>query len=266
MEQKQGSLVIAGTGIKYGSHLTAEAEAYIRQCDKLFYVIPGPEADQWMQSLNKTAESLGQFYAPDKRRLDTYQQMVERIMDVLRQGKHVCAIFYGHPGVFVLPSHEAIKQAKNEGYLAWMAPGVSAEDCLFADLSIDPATHGCQTFETTDFLIRQRRFDPTCHLVLWQVGMIGNMGKSVKKNNRGIKLLVKTLHPHYSATHQVAVYHAAQYPNGDPDIQWVTLAQLPKARFHTISTLYVPPIAQAPIYPEILAELGLTNHDLQKKW
>ena len=37
--------------------------------------------------------------------------MVERILAPVRAGKQVVAAFYGHPGVFVQPSHEAIRRA-----------------------------------------------------------------------------------------------------------------------------------------------------------
>jgi hypothetical protein len=34
-----------------------------------------------------------------------------------------------------------------------MLPAISAEDCLFADLGVDPADHGCPSYEATDFLV-----------------------------------------------------------------------------------------------------------------
>ena len=78
------------------------------------------------------------FTVEGRSRLDTYQDMVDRILACVREGSDVCVAFYGHPGVFVYPSHEAIKRARIEGYKATMLPGISAEDCLFADLGIDP--------------------------------------------------------------------------------------------------------------------------------
>ena len=54
-----------------------------------------------------------------------------------------------------------------------MIAGISAEDCLFADLGFDPASTGCLTFEATDFLIHNRRVDPTCLVILWQIGVVG---------------------------------------------------------------------------------------------
>lgn len=262
----RGSLVVVGTGIQYGAHITAQAERFIREAEKVLYVIPGPWAEPWMHSLNPTAESLIPLYGDNKRRLDTYGQMVVHIMKFVRQGLNVCAVFYGHPGVFVLPSHEAIREARQEGFSAVMFPGVSAEDCLFADLGIDPALCGCQSFEATDFLLRHRRFDPNSHLVIWQVGLIGHLGQAATQETAGLKLLVEVLQEEYDKAHEVIVYEAAPHPQYQSRIEPISLQQLPEARLMSISTLYVPPRGDTPIDQERLAILGLKTTDIFKDW
>jgi hypothetical protein len=54
----------------------------------------------------------------------------------------LCVALYGHPGVFACVGHEAIERARAEGIDAQMLPGISAEDCLFAELGVDPAVGG----------------------------------------------------------------------------------------------------------------------------
>ena len=95
------------------------------------------------------------------------------LLQEVRAGSRVVGVFYGHPAVFVTPSHRAIAIAKEEGYSAKILPGISAEDCLYADLSIDPAVPGCQMFEATDYLVREKAADISSHLILWQIGAIG---------------------------------------------------------------------------------------------
>ncbi|OAX34568.1 hypothetical protein K503DRAFT_832959 [Rhizopogon vinicolor AM-OR11-026] len=75
--------------------------------------------------------------------------MCEVMLKDVRAGHHVLGVFYGHPGVFVSPSHRAIAVARQEGYKARMLPGISAEDFMFADLEFDPAYSGCRTCEAT---------------------------------------------------------------------------------------------------------------------
>jgi uncharacterized protein YabN with tetrapyrrole methylase and pyrophosphatase domain len=168
-----GSLQVVGTGYLIAGHATPQAVAAMRRADKLLYLVGDRPTRAWIESLNPSAESLQDAYAVDKRRSQSYQEMVERILAPLRRGLDVCAAFYGHPGVLAHPSHAAIRQAREEGFDAWMLPGISAADCLYADLRVDPGAQGCQSFEATDFLLRARRFDPTSVLLLWQIGATG---------------------------------------------------------------------------------------------
>jgi precorrin-2 methylase len=131
---KQGSLLVVGTGFKAGGHLTAEAESAIKNADKVFYGETNSVIVYQIKSLNPNAEMLMDLYGKGKPRYTTYAEMAERIVTAVREGLDVCAVFYGHPGVFAYPSHESIRIARAEGFEAQMLPGISAEDCLFADL------------------------------------------------------------------------------------------------------------------------------------
>ena len=102
-----------------------------------------------MQAHAKDHENIYKYYDTNKPRLQTYTQMAEVMLNSVRAGKLTVGILYGHPGVFVNPSHRAIYIARSEGYFAKMLPGISAEDCLYADLGIDPATTGCSMFEAS---------------------------------------------------------------------------------------------------------------------
>ena len=94
----------------------------------------------------------------------------------VRDGLRVVGVFYGHPGVFTLPSRRAIAIAQSEGYSARMLPGVSSEDCLFADLLVDPCIPGAQSVEATDILLRERPLLTSSHVIIWQVGCVGVFG------------------------------------------------------------------------------------------
>lgn len=263
---RKGSLAVVGSGIRYEAHLTAEASCFIREADKVLYVIPGAWANDWMLALNKTAESLIPLYSQHRTRLETYGAMVAYIISFLEKGLDVCAVFYGHPGVFVLPSHEVIKQARAAGYSAWMCPGVSAEDCLFAELGFDPAAAGCQSFEATDFLLRHRRFDPHSNLVIWQVGVVGHVGDNMSHDTTGLEMLVEVLEPHYGGDHEVTIFESAPHPDYRSRIETFPLRKLPEIRMMAISTLHVPPMPDAPVDSERLARLGMSMEDIVKTW
>jgi uncharacterized protein YabN with tetrapyrrole methylase and pyrophosphatase domain len=251
-------LTVVGTGIKLVAQTTHEARQAIERADKVLYVVADCAVAHWIRQLNPAAESLLHLYEPDKHRRETYEEMVEHILDCVRLGQDVCAVFYGHPGVFVYPSHKAVRLAREEGYKACMSAGISAEDCLFADLGVDPARHGHQSYEATNFLMRKRRFDPHAGLILWQIGVIGD--HSVRQagtfNEEGIAALIEVLQEEYGSAHEVVVYEAAQWTITEPSIQSVPLARLGEARITPISTLYVPPKPGAPVDRELSTRLG----------
>lgn len=260
----QGSLVVVGTGIQLG-HTTIEAKAEIEAADKVLFLVTDPVTADWITRQNATAEPLNDLYDERKDRLTTYLEMVERILGHVRDGKQVCAVFYGHPGVFVLPSHEAIRRARLEGYRARMLPGVSAEDCLFCDLGIDPATPGCQSFEATDFLVHERSFDPQCHLVLWQIGVIGDIGYKQQYGRDGLDVLARRLVREYGEAHEVIVYEAARYAVCDARVTRTTIAQLSRSTITPISTLYVGPRSLAVPNTDMMAELGIPASYVKRK-
>ncbi len=238
-----GKLVVVGTGITLVAHTTLETLDCLKRADKVFYLVTEPATETWLRRLNASAESLAGCYAPGKSRLDTYEEMVQRMLAAVRGGAYVCVAFYGHPGVFVNPGHEAIRRARRAGFDARMLPGISAEDCLFADLGVDPVDSGCQSYEATDFLAYRRRIDPTSALILWQVGLLGEPSVPRPGGSRRERLdrLAATLLRHYDARHRVVLYEAAQFPICEPRIKRLVLGRLASARTVPMMTLYVPP-------------------------
>jgi hypothetical protein len=141
-------------------------------------------------------------------------------------------------------------------------PAISAEDCLFADLGIDPARNGCHSFEATDFLIHKRKFDPSSNLILWQIGVIGEMGfdKNNKYSRKGLKILINFLLNYYNHDHTTVVYEASISTLGNPYINCVTLGNLESTKITVMSTLYIPPKKSEPD-PEMLIRLNLKSSD-----
>jgi uncharacterized protein YabN with tetrapyrrole methylase and pyrophosphatase domain len=248
-----------GTGYLVAGQVTAESQALIEIAQKCFYLVADPATAVWISGLNETAESLKNSFAAGRERTDSYEEMVERMLAPVRQGLDVCAAFYGHPGVFVFPAHEAIRRARREGFPARMLPGISAEDCLFADLGIDPAQPGCQSFEASDFLLRHRIFDPSCHLILWQIGAIGLTTYMAEEgcNREGLRVLSQALCQRYGPDHESLIYEASIFPVCEPSLLRVPLGVLAEARVTSVSTLYVPPKPQPPVDLEMLDRLGI---------
>ena len=238
----KGSLVCVGTGMKLAAHITPISQSHIEQADVVFSLLSCGITEKWLEQKHNNIINLQNYYAAGKSRNITYQEMVAAILTEVRKDKKVVVAFYGHPGVFACVSHRALKQAKAEGYIALMEPGVSADDCLYAELGIDPGTAGIQHFETSQFMFYKRQIDPSAYLVLWQVGMAGDksLGK-ITTDNRYRKILVELLSSNYPLDHEVILYETATTPLESVRAEYISLAQLPNAEVTQQTTLVIPP-------------------------
>jgi hypothetical protein len=251
----KGSLVVVGTGIQWAGQTTLAAQRAIQQADRVLFAVADAWTARWVRSLNPAAESLPYAQGNTPRRR-IYAEMVERILGEVRKGLKVCAVFYGHPGVLAKAAHNAVRRAREEGFSARMLPGVSSIDCLFADLGLDPGQDGLQLFEATDFLIRGRLVDARTPLVLCQIGGVGNANafdpSDVACIRRGLAALSEHLCRIYPAGHEGVIYEAPAQPLDSPRLDSVALSALAGARVDDVSTLYVPPVARAPVDAQML--------------
>jgi uncharacterized protein YabN with tetrapyrrole methylase and pyrophosphatase domain len=239
---ERGSLACVGLGMMLGAHLGPRARSHIEQADVVFVATSDALVEMWVQQMRPDARSLQPYYAEGKSRRETYREMVAAMLVEVRAGRSVCGAFYGHPGVFATVPHDAIAQARAEGFDAVMEAGVSAEDCLYADLGIDPGRVGCQHYEASQFLFYRRRIDPTAYLVLWQVGIAGDRSaRRFQTTTAHRRLLVDRLLEDYPAAHEAIIYQAATLPISTPRSERVQLSCLADAELSMHSTLVVPP-------------------------
>jgi hypothetical protein len=241
---RRGRLACVGLGMTLGSHLTPLARSHIEQADVVFAGLSDGVVELWLERMHPDVRSLQPYYAEGKSRMKTYREWVELMMTEVRAGKRVCGVFYGHPGIFAWSPHKVIEVARAEGYEAHMEPGISAEDCLYADLGIDPGRYGCQHFEASQLLFYERRIDPAGYLVLWQVGVVGDL--SLKRFSTGPEYrqaLVDVLSADYPLDHEVIVYRGATLPIQKARIRRVALRDLPIIELTVEETVVLPPAA-----------------------
>ncbi len=254
-----GGLTVVGSGIRASLQTTTEARVCIEKASKVLYLLADPISEEWVCKLNPTAESMESFYQKGKRRIVAYEGMIEKILSCLQESGDVCAVFYGHPGVFSYPARESIRRARVKGFGARMLPGISAEDNLIADLGIDPGPSGLQSFEVTTFLLYKYRFDTSVGLILWQVGVLGEvLWDPPHKAVRGrLPILADYLIDHYSSDHEVILYHAAELPAAQPSIERLQLHELPNAKLVSLSTMFIPPKGRAEFDAEMAKRLDM---------
>jgi precorrin-6B methylase 1 len=240
-----GKLICVGTGMRLAGQLTPLARSYIETADIVIGVVSNSFARKWLGEISKEYRCLLNYYGDcdvdGKNRRDTYRRMTETILTEVRAGKTVCAAFYGHPGVFACVSHLAIAGARAEGFSAEMLPGISAEDCLVADLGIDPGSTGMQSMEATQFMVFERKIDPTAILVLWQPFLAGELTlKRFNTTTTRLQILVNKLARDYPLDHTVILYEAATNALEKTRIDKLLLKDLPKASLSGATTLVIP--------------------------
>jgi uncharacterized protein YabN with tetrapyrrole methylase and pyrophosphatase domain len=254
---KKGSLVNVGLGMTLGSHISPLSRSYIENADVVFVAASNQIVEEWVCTMNADVRSLQEYYNEGTSRMITYNNMVNAIMTEVRAGKNVCGAFYGHPGVFAWAPHKTIKIAQDEGYKAHMQAGISAEDCLYADLGIDPGTRGCIHYEASQFMFKKKLVDPTAYLVLWQVGIAGDetLAKfSIEAEYK--QVLVNMLLKIYPADHLITLYECAVLPIENARIEKIKLENLAREDISLKTTVLIPPCKEPEENTEILEELA----------
>lgn len=237
-------LVVVGSGIQFGRHASERCLSEIREAEVVFCLVD-PFALGMIHGFRPDAINLGVYYSPDKDRREIYREIDAAIMAEVEAGKHVCAVFYGHPGVFADVPHAVLRKARAKGIPARMEPGISAEACLYADLGIDPGHRGVQSMEATHFLVYDRQPDTAGLVLLWQVTLSGDLScRRLHAEREGLQALVDKLLRWYPAEHEVVLYEAAQLPIGSPRIECLALRDLPDAHYEEYTTLVIPPLGE----------------------
>jgi precorrin-6B methylase 1 len=255
-----GSLACVGMGMTLGSHLTPLARDHIEQADVVFAALSDHIVELWLQRMNKDVRSLQPYYGEGKSRMKTYREWVDVMMAEVRSGKRVCAVFYGHPGIFAWSPHKAIEVARAEGFQAYMEPGISAEDCLYADLGIDPGRFGCQHFEASQLLFYEHRINPAGYVVLWQASLVGDWSLTrLETGPEYRQVLVDRLSQDYPIDHELIIYHGATLPIENSKIRRIKLRDLPNTTLAPQETVVLPPAI--PLRPNLLMRERLAELD-----
>jgi hypothetical protein len=171
--------------------------------------------------------------------------MAELMLREVRRGRSVVGLFHGHPGYFVKSGRRALAIAEMEGFETVLLPGISATDCLFSDLRIDPGVIGVQIMKAGHVLRENVSLATDNHVVLIQIGSVGDntfsfTGFKHTKFDRYFDKLISI----YGDEHDSVYYVASIFPGPDPVILVRRLGeyrlQQTQDTVHA-ATLYLPP-------------------------
>lgn len=232
---------MVGCGLQPSRHAGARAISEIRRADVVF-VLADPFAIDWVRSLNGNIRNLSEHYGEHRDRRESYREMQHALLEEVRAGSLVCAVFYGHPGVFAQVPRLAIARARREGFTARMEPGISSEACLFADLGLDPGHRGLQSIEATQFLAFEHFLNPASLVLLWQVALAGSLDcTGFQSRSDRLQVLVDKLGQWYSPETGTILYEANRLPIEEFRADAMPLCDLPYAKLRAHTTLVIPP-------------------------
>ena len=107
-----------------------------------------------------------------------------------------------------------------------MLPAISAEDCLYADLGIDPGRERLPELRG-DRVPRGAAADRRrAYLILWQISVVGERRAVTSPRHEGLAVLTEALLAHYPPEHEVVVYEASPYPVADAIVRRLPLSAL----------------------------------------
>ena len=124
-----------------------------------------------------------------------------------------------------------------------MLPGISAEDCLFADLGVDRPKPAARATRRRGFLERRPTIEPTGGARALADRRRRHGEPLVRVHGTRLPELVERLRELYPDEHEVVVYEASSFVGVAPLIRPTPLAEL-AAAVTPASTLYVPPVEQ----------------------
>jgi Tetrapyrrole (Corrin/Porphyrin) Methylases len=233
------------SGITAIAHLTLETIGYIQYADVVFYHANSGITATHIRELNPNAVDLYEYYGEGKIRNITYVQMAELMLREVRRGLSVVGLFHGHPGYFVKAGRRALAIAQMEGHETVLLPGISATDCLFSDLRIDPGVIGVQILKAAHVLREDACVATSNHVVLVQVGSVGDntfsfTGFKHTKLDRFFEKLISI----YGEEQDSIYYVASIFPGLDPVILERKLGEYRHQKVQdtvNAATLYLPP-------------------------
>lgn len=237
------TLVIAGFGIKFLSHLTWETDKILKNSDKVFYLANDKMYPEWVKSINKNTESLHAIYFSKSMRIDAYYLIKEKILAGLNNYNNVCFVIYGNPVFLVQVTSLIANAARMEGHTVHVLPAISSFDCLLADLNINPGEGGMQLFEARELLVYKKFIDISAHIVIFQPAAIGQDGHSRDRHQilKGLALLSDYLLTFYDASQEVIFYEASQYPTIKEKLFKTHLNMISQIEVSSKMTMYIKP-------------------------
>lgn len=258
-------IYIAGLGIRNIDQMTHEVERAIRRSREVLYVDTGVATRTYLEGLCPRVSPLYEnSYQESGSRLSSYENMAARVVEAALDHPPVVFAMGGHPVVGADAPFLIRDAADALDLTVQVLPGISAMDCLFADLMIDPCVHGLQMFEATDLLLRRYPLQANVPALIWQIGVIETRLHSWRRSKaqRFDRFLSHVLQ-FYAPSHPVTAVFSSPHPLMETQKLQFPLAKIARhaEQLHAGFTLYIPAAGVRPIEDaDLLAKIDSLEH------
>lgn len=241
---------VVGMGMRSVDQISREALRAIKGSKRLFLIDGSPGIAAYFKAQGMEVIDLAKHYEEGKDRLQTYIEMAQDVVASAIDDGPVSFGLYGHPTVFAYPPFLVKAVAESCGLTVGVVPGISAMDCILAELMIDPATHGMQMFEATDVVIRRRTLLTDVQTLIWQIGALETGLYSTKPGSpTRFNRFVSHVTNFFPSAHKVVAIFASDNPFIPTVIYRFKLGELPTYadKLHGGFTLHIPPLHAAAV-------------------
>jgi len=256
---------IVGLGTVNVDQVTREASRAISASVEVLFLDDGIATRAFLEERCGRVSDLSEHFVVGRSRIESHHHIAARVIDAALTHMPVTLAIGGHP-THLAPATFLVRDlAGLMGLNVEVLPGISAMDQLLAELMIDPASHGLQSFEATDLLLRRRPIASDVPLMIWQVGLVGtHLHTQGPRRPEAFEPLTRHLLRFYPANHHVVAAEAASHALLNPVHVAFPLAAMPAhaALLTSRTTLYVPPIGTRPVV-DARTLAGLTSDDAQ---
>jgi hypothetical protein len=236
---------LVGYGNRFPNDFTLEMLAVLRGCKRIFAAPPIHAPDFGIPPM----ESLIHLYGPDKRRTDTYAEMVEIVLAAAADPP-VAFTTYGSAMVGCLVTHRLIEEAHRRGLTTHVTSAPSSFDGIWADFNIDPF-YGFEVWEASAFARLGIEPDTRTNLLLPQAPVFeiaegidpDTMTMRTSSNVTALRDHLLRFYPPDHTVHYVKTGAGAGPHLTGADIESALLRDLNHPGRQLGSTLFVPRVA-----------------------
>jgi len=256
---------IIGLGVLNVDQVTYETERAIRRSKEVLYVDTGVATGAFLQKFCPIVTSLyASSYSESGCRLGSYDRMAVAVIEAALDHPPVTFAMAGHPIVGAQAPFLIHEMARLLGLEVVTLPGISAMDCLFAELMIDPCVGGLQMYEATDLLLRRHPLLPEVPALIWQIGVVETRLHTQRRSraSRFDRFKAHVLQ-FYAPSHPVTAYFASQHPLMRSQKLQFPVGEIGAyaEQLHAGFTLFIPAARVGPIVDQdLLFKIDCAEH------